>query len=335
MTTVPRLGALAALTLLATTLIVPQAARADELGTSARPAGFVVHSAEETLRDFCSTVDGRLVFTVPGGASWELVTSTADPSVSNPGDGGFHPFDVAEVEAALGGVHYPLQRIAAEVFLLPFPRRDGLDSAAGPGLILLSPGVRPISSGQQQAEFVHELGHVVQYALMPDADTQGWSRYRQLRGITDVTTYSAGSIHADRPHEIFAEDFRALFGPQAANAAGTIENAALTYPTSVAGLPEFVWSLSDAPIAPGALTVLGSLSRGDVSLERLGAASCALDLFDLSGRRIASLPPRAGGPGVRWTWDGRDDGGRLVRGAVIFARTRDGRGGVARIVRLP
>ncbi len=335
MTTAFRTSALAAFALLAVAVVLPQPAPADEIGAAARPTGFRVHSADETLRDYCRTVNGDLVFTAPGGASWTLVTSTDDPSISNPGDGAFHPFDVAQVEDALAGVRYPLGRVAAEVFVLPYPRLHGLDSAAGPGLILLSPGVLPIPPEQQQAEFVHELGHVVQYALMPDTDAQGWDRYRRLRGIEDATTYSSTAMHADRPHEIFAEDFRALFGPAEANTAGTIENASLTYPTQVPGLADFVWSLSDAPIAPGALTVLGSTSRGAVRLVRRGPATCPLDLYDLAGRRLATLAPQADALGARWSWDGHDGTGRLVRGTVVFARARDGLGGVARIVRLP
>lgn len=337
MTTFQRSSGLAALALLAGAVVTLSApAGANELGTAIRPSSFRVHDAAETLRDYCRTTDdGRLVFTAPGGASWELVTSIDDPAIANRGDGAFHPFDVAQVEAALAGVRYPLGRVAAEVFVLPFPRRAGLESAAGPGMILLSPGVREMAAEQQQAEFVHELGHVVQYALMPDTDVQAWARYRALRDIEDDATYSGASIHANRPHEIFAEDFRALFGPAAATSAGTIENAALAYPTQVEGLPQFFFALTDAAPLPGSLTVLGSTSRGTVQLVRQGRPPVTLDLFDVTGRRLVSLRPSFDMSGSTWTWDGRDASGAMVRGAVVFARARDGEGGVARIVRLP
>jgi hypothetical protein len=39
--------------------------------------------------------------------------------------------------------------------------------------------------------------------------------------------------------------------------------------------------------------------------------------------------------GVSWRWDGRDASGRTVRGAVVFARARDGVGGSVRVTRLP
>ena len=332
MTLALRLRGLAALTLLALASALPSApARAGDPGT----AGFRIHSAEETLRDYCRWTDGKLVFSIPGGASWELVTSTDDPAISNPGDGEFHPFDPAQVELALAGVRYPLERISADVFILPFPRRAGLESAAGPRLVLLSPGVRPIDPAQQQAEFAHELGHVVQCVVLPDSDTENWARYRELRGIADEGVYSGGSIHADRPHEIWAEDFRVLFGPQLANTAGTIENAELEYPTLVTGLSSFMQALAGAPVPPGALAVLGGGARGAVRLARAGYSPASLDLFDVSGRRVATVAPLADGLGASWLWDGRDAAGRDVRGAVVFARVRDGLGGTTRIVRLP
>ena len=106
----------------------------------------------------------------------------------------------------------------------------------------------------QHAEFVHELGHVVQYALMPDPDQERWSRYRLLRGIEDAETFSSTSPHADRPHEIFAEDFRALFGGATANYSGSIENASLESPQRVAGLESFMREL----VGPALVSTLQS-----------------------------------------------------------------------------
>lgn len=311
------------------------AGRASEVSAASGSSGIRIHSAAETLSGYCRWVDGVLVFTVPGGSSWELVTSIDDPVIANRGDGAFHPFDPAQVEVALAGVRYPLDRISAEVFVLPYPRRLGLESAAGPGLILLSPGVREMSSAQQVAEFTHELGHVVQHVVMPDSDTESWSRYREMRGIDDASVYTSSAMHADRPHEIWAEDFRVLFGAQLANTAGTIENSELEYPTLVVGLTSFMASLASAPAKPGALAVLGSGARGAVRLARAGFAPAPLDLFDVSGRRLATVAPLADALGSTWLWDGRDAAGRDVRGAVVFARARDGLGGTTRIVRLP
>ena len=320
--------------LLAALSAVP--ARADEIpaGGAARSSRIVIHDAQETLRGWCrADSQGVLRLVLPGGMTFELVTSTDDPAISNHGDGIFHPFDADEVRAALAAVSYPLDDVAAEVFILPYPRRADLSSAAGPGLILLSPGVYAVSREQQQYELVHELGHVVQYARLPDQDATTWGRYRALRGITDEDVYSNSAAHADRPHEIFAEDFRGLFGGPLARSTGNIENSSLTPPTQVAGLADFMLSLAGPP-----LTVLLGASpnpaRGPVRFSRKGSAAVALDLFDLAGRRLATVAPEPVFDGVRWSWDGRDESGSRAAPGVVFARLRDG-SAAARVTLLP
>jgi hypothetical protein len=313
-------------------VLAARPAAASELRASAaHVAGIVVHDAGETLREFCRSDGGRLYLELPDGSRWELVTSPADPEITNPGDGMFHAFEPAEVSAALDQVSYPLGRVSAEVFILPYPRRESLESAAGPGLILLSPGVRALSREHQHSEFVHELGHVVQYALLPDADVSGWAEYAHMRGLLPGVN-TASAPHADRPHEIWAEDFRALFGGAAANSAGTIENAALAYPTQVAGLDRFMASVvaNAAASGPARLAVV-PLAHGAVSFSRFGTRAAVLDVFDAAGRRLASVPPTLGSNGVAWSWDGTDRSGRPVRATVVFARARDGQGGAVRV----
>ncbi len=309
-------------------------AAANELQSSLRGNGIVVHDATETLQSYCRWVDGKLMFDMPGGASWELVTTIDDPAILNRGDGSFHPFDAAEVRSALAGVSFPLERVAAEVFVLPYPRRAGLESAAGRGVILLSPGVRPVAVETQHAEFTHELGHVVQYALMPDADTTAWARYRRVRGIEDVNKFASTSLHVDRPHEIFAEDFRVLFGDHLANYSGSIENASIAYPASVVGLDAMMLGLADAPALVSSITVTSAV-HGQVALARNGSSASDLDVFDVAGRRVATLAGVRDAAGCHWNWDGRDGSGTRIGATVLFARARDGRGGVARIVLLP
>lgn len=309
-------------------------ASANELSSSARGNGVVIHSADETLQNYCRWEGAQLMFQIPGGSSWELITTTTDPSIVNKGDGAFHPFDVAQIRSALDAIRYPLARVSAEVFVLPYPRRNGLDSAAGPGLILLSPGVRVITPEQQHSEFTHELGHVVQYTLIPDADSAGWNRYRRMRGI-DAAAFAGSAAHSDRPHEIFAEDFRVLFGGALANYSGTIENASLIYPTMVSGLQDFMVELASAPVAMTPLHVVGASYRGAVQFARTGMGAATLEIYDVTGRHLTTLLPVASASGATWSWDGRDESGRGVKGEVVFARARDGRGGVARITRLP
>ena len=326
----PDCSALTALALAAAAGLAGYPAAASELRASATSvAGIVIHDAAETLRDYCHGEDGRLYLELPGGSRWELVTSTSDPSVTNHGDGAFHAFEPAEVLAALAQVRFPLRQLSADVFILPYPRRASLESAAGPGLILLSPGVRTLSREHQHSEFVHELGHVVQYALLPDADRNEWGEYAHMRGL-DPALNTATAPHADRPHEIWAEDFRALFGGALANSNRTIENAALAYPTQVQGLDAFMRSLAGADAATRSRLTTSSVARGALTFSRFGAGSSVLDLYDAAGRRLASLEPTVGMNGVSWTWDGTDRSGRTVRGALVFARARDGSGGTAK-----
>ena len=306
-------------------------ARANELGTAAGPTGtgLVLHDAAETWKEWCrADADGRLWLVLPSGVRYELVTSTGDPAVANPGDGSFHSFDLDVVRAAIAGCGVPLDGLAAHVFLLPFPRRAGLESAAGPGLVLLSPGVLPLSREQQHAEVAHELGHVFQYARMPDEDLASWDRYRVLRGIVDPTIYDADAPHQDRPHEIFAEDFRALFGGALANYSGSIENETLAPPQQVPGLVEFFRALSSAGAGPR-LAATPNPARGPVTFARSGGEGAAVDLFDVAGRRIATLAPTQGPAGPRWIWDGVAAGDV----AVVFARER-GTSTISRVTRL-
>jgi hypothetical protein len=316
---------------------------ANELGVTTIPTTnrIVIHDAAETLRDWCRRdARGVLWLVVPGGARFELVTSISDSAITNRGDGAFHVFDATEARAALAGVQYPLEDLAADVFILPYPRRGGLCSAAGPGLILLSPGVYPLPREQQHKEFCHELGHVVQYARMPDGAVVSWNRYRALRDIDDTSVYWEGAEHADRPHEIFAEDFRALFGDQPAPAIGSVENGSLVPPARVPGLASFMLELA-GQTPRLALSARPNPARGPITFTCAGMGPAPLDIFDLAGRRIVTLAPETASDVVRWIWDGRDEAGRCVGPGVVFARARDARAlpgapaGTLRVTLLP
>lgn len=316
-------------------LMLAAVAHSSESGTSGGAGALTIHDADETLRQWCrADGDGRLWLEIGADARFELVTSIEDAAIVNKGDGAFHPYERAQVEAALAAVDYPVGGLRIDVFILPYPRRAGLESAAGPGVILLSPGVRPLSREQQHAEFVHELGHVVQYAKLPDADTEGWADYRRLRGIEDAARFHEGASHECRPHEIFAEDFRALFGGATANYSGAIENASLTPPAQVAGLREFVLSL-DGPALAVRLAATPNPSRGAVTFARAGTSRAPVDVIDVSGRRVATLEPYAVSGGTEWRWDGRVGSAPAPVPTILFARERAAGGGVARITRLP
>ncbi len=321
-------------TLLAS-LMLAAVARSTELVASGAPRDLAFHDAGETLRDWCRWDDaGRLWLVLPDSSRFELVTSVNDAAIANPGDGAFHPFELGEVHAALDELSYPVAGLRADVFLLPFPRRAGLESAGGPGLVLLSPGVRPLSREQQHAEFVHELGHVVQQARLPDHATGDWTAYRRMRGIEDPIVFSASAPHAQRPHEIFAEDFRALLGGATANSTGTIENPALTPPQLVPGLREFVLSLAGHALR-ARLSGAPNPSRGAVTFSRAGTSAAMLDVFDVGGRRLAAVAPMPVAGGTEWRWDGRAARGTAMGPAIVFARERAGAAEPVRVALVP
>ena len=324
------------LSLLCATACLASPSWASEVSArGAAVSGLHVCDVRQTLSQYCSWRGDKLFLVLPGGLEFELITSIDDPDISNRGDGAFHPFDAAQVNAAYADVRFPLGGIAADVYLLPYPRRGSLESAAGPGLVLLSPGVRPLAVAQQQAEAVHELGHVVQYARLPDSDRQGWDAYRKLRGIEDERVYAPGSPHANRPHEIFAEDFRALFGGAGATTSGTIENAQLEPPLQVSGLDRFLLGLAEPELAASStLHASPSITHGRVQFQRSRGAPQPLDVYDVAGRPVASLQPVAADGIVTWNWDGRDGRGRAVAPGVWFARTRDG-SAATKVTRLP
>lgn len=87
---------------------------------------------------------------------------------------------------------------------------------------------------------VHELGHQIDFQLMDDNKRL---LYKKIRGIEDLTTYNdSSSVYINRPQEIFAEDFRLLFGGEASRKASHL-NSSLQDPTKSAKLKDFFISL--------------------------------------------------------------------------------------------
>jgi hypothetical protein len=81
---------------------------------------------------------------------------------------------------------------------------------------------------------------------------------------------------------------------------------------------------------PPALVAIPTVTRGDVRFLLPAAADrAAVDVFDVSGRRVRTL----GSSGGEARWDGSDAGGVRVPAGVYFGRTPDG-GGAARVVLL-
>src|SRR5262245_4025006 len=215
--------------------------------------------AQEVLDRFCVRQGGHLYLSLPGSEPQELITSTEDPAVAQVGDGVFHPLDRRTVEEALQGLDFPVDRVAAAVYVLPYPRRAGLESAASHGAILLAPGTLPVPATTVHAVVAHEFGHVVQRTFAPHG-SPAWSEYLKRRGLSeDAPLSSSVSEHADRPAEIFAEDFRVLLGSEAARGDGSVENAALVAPRLLDGLDSF---LRDLPERARRTAMAGAFASG-------------------------------------------------------------------------
>ena len=291
--------------------------------------------AEEVLDRFCHRQGGRLYFSLPGWLPQELITSTEDDAIAQKGDGVFHPLDRGLVEEALQALDFPVDRVDAAVYVLPYPRRAGLESAASHGAILLAPGTSPAPATTVHAVVAHEFGHVVQRALAP-VGSPAWSEYLARRGLgADQAESAALGPHAGRPAEIFAEDFRVLLGGSLARGDGTIENATLLSPDFLPGLDDF---LRDLPERARRTALAGAFASGRsiaafpnpfrqaVTLSAppalaIGAlpATRTLRVLDVRGREVRRQEITVAGDGsVTWRWDGTDArGGRLAAGTYF------------------
>jgi hypothetical protein len=258
---------------------------------------------------------------------YQFVTDIADPVVANKGDGRFHPMPLDDVVAALGAVRFADVTLPVRVFVLPYPRREVLDSSARADLIMLTPGVREISDSTIHFTVTHELGHIFQYRWMPDEDLEAWDDYNALRGIEDSSVYNAGAIHRNRPHEVFAEDFRFLFGGSLSTSSGTIENPDLALPSNVPGLEEFILALPDARRATAAQIVPTPNPFNpstEIRVEFEGRArdrDVQLRVFDAQGRQVRHLYHDVLRVNqLRVPWDGRNENGRRAASGVYFTR---------------
>jgi hypothetical protein len=276
--------------------------------------------ADEVLAEYTQpSLDGELLFKDPSGALVRLITSTDDPEISNPGDGSFHPADVAAVVAALESLSTSFTApLDVTIFVLPYPRSGSLSSSATTQAIFLSPGVYPMEDGETlRALVVHELGHVIEQHFL-SSDPETWNTYIALREIGDDTTYDPSGPHAYRPAEIFAEDFRVLFGDTLASA-NPIENPTLAPPGQVSGLYDWFVNLSKQysltsdvaartespslrlypnPLPSGASFTLERSAEPDGPGTAHGDLTARL--HDVSGRVVAELV-LAARDGARWS----------------------------------
>jgi hypothetical protein len=290
--------------------------------------------------------EGRLVFRLPNGDRYLFIEDTSDPAIINKGDGSFHPMSVEEVLRALDMIDVQGRRIECEiiVYILPYPRHGFLSSTATGNTIFLSPGVYEVSTYFVAFTVTHEFGHVFQHTYVHVSVADRWETYLRIRGIYNHPLYTDVSPHCNRPREIFAEDFRYLFGGEEACYTHSIENPYLSLPDQVEGLEAFIVSMLSPIVAsmpehgvPSREAIVSAVNFPnpfnptttiEVTLnEETGAVPCEVEIsiYRVDGSLLRTLyHGEAGGAVFRATWDGRDTRGADAPSGVYFYRVRSG-----------
>lgn len=284
---------------------------------------------------------GNLVFYPEGGGSYILIEDVSSPFITNQGAGEFFPMSEEIVMQALREIDIDgrMVEMHIDIYILPMPRLYYMCSTSTGCRIFLSPGVWEISASTTASVVTHEFGHCYQKAYMPDGDVEGWEAYLDLRGILDDPVYTEGAIHMNRPSEIFAEDFRILFGGELAVYPGSIENPYLVQPTAVAGLEEFMASLAGAAVeveVPAGSEIIASVGNYPNPFNPVTTIRAAFN-GPVIGRDVSVKIFAANGSLVRdlWsgevsqetfekTWDGMNDYGARAASGIYFYRVTAG-----------
>ncbi len=306
-----------------------------------------VYSPETILGAMTERDDeGRLIFKLPNGDCYLFIEDTSDPAIINKGDGSFHPMKVDEVLRALDMIDVRGRRVECEitVYILPYPRYGYLRSTASGNTIFLSPGVYEASTYFVAFTVTHEFGHVFQHTYLPVSGADRWETYLRLRGICDNPMYTDASIHCSRPREIFAEDFRYLFGGEEACYTHSIENPDLPPPDEVEGLEAFIVSVLSPVVAsmpehgaPSRQTILSAANFPnpfnpsttiEVTLNETAEAAprdVDISIYRVDGSLVRTLyHGGVTGAVLSSTWDGRDARGADAPSGVYFYRVRSG-----------
>ena len=168
---------------------------------------------------------GRLILRLSDGTAYQLVEDILDPQIVNKGDGSFHPVSADWVIEALAKVDVAGEDVDmhVEIYVLPLPRSGILASSACGEKIFLSPGVRE-SIAVSSLSRPRTSSATFSSAISLRGNRGTWGDYLKLRGLEDDAVYSADAPRANRPVEIFAEDFRYLFGGSEARYSGGSES---------------------------------------------------------------------------------------------------------------
>jgi hypothetical protein len=283
----------------------------------------------DDLASRLTTYQGAPAIELPDGRMIPVITDISDPSIYNKGDGRFHPFDTALVDHVIGNIRHPRLPLEMTVYLLPYPRRGVLTSSTTGNEMFLSPHVRDIEPAVASYIIAHELGHVFHNRFM-GADR--WRQYRALRGIDDESVYNDYAAHAYRPREIFAEDFRVLFGGEEAYFGGQVENTSIAQPEAIAGLAGFYERIAaegesrermDATSSPNPFNpeteIRVTLPAGATMFERV-----SVRVYAVTGALVRDLYEGVATGDLAVRWDGRDHSGSQVASGTYYAQVRMG-----------
>ncbi|HUV37316.1 MAG TPA: FlgD immunoglobulin-like domain containing protein, partial [Patescibacteria group bacterium] len=230
------------------------------------------------------------------------------------------------------------------VYILPYPRYGFLGSSASGNTVFLSPGVCEPTGCFTAFTITHEFGHIFQHVFAPTDESGRWENYLRVRGIYDDPRYTESSQHRNRPREIFAEDFRYLFGGEEACYTHSLENSSLMLPDMVEGLEEFFISLLSPVVAsaPDGETpphdgIVSSANfpnpfNPSTTIEVLfgrpaeaAPHNVELSIYRADGSLVRTLyRGEVGGTVFRAGWDGRDASGAAAPSGVYFYRFRSG-----------
>jgi hypothetical protein len=285
----------------------------------------------EDLSSRLTTYQGSPAIELPDGRMIPVITDISDPSVYNKGDGRFHPFTPGLVDHALAEIRHPDLRMDAKIYLLPYPRRGTLVSSTSGNEMFLSPHVLDIESVVASYVIAHELGHVFHNRFMTPG-SRSWRDYRALRGIGDETRFNDLAAHAFRPREIFAEDFRVLFGGSDAYFGGHVENPDVSEPEAVAGLADFYLRVvRDEPSQRIAATSSPNPFNPETEIRvalPAGAAGTvdrvSVRVYAVTGALVRELYDGMATGDFSVRWDGTDNRGVHIASGTYYAQIRAG-----------
>jgi hypothetical protein len=285
-----------------------------------------VYSADD-LAARLTTYAGSAAILLPDGRYLPVITDINDPAIYNKGDGSFHPFSSAMLERVLAAVEHPRMALEVRVYLLPYPRRNVLVSSTSGNELFLSPHVLDIDPSVGAYIIAHELGHAFHNRFMPEGSS-AWTDYRRLRGIQDTSKYYDTASHAYRPREIFAEDFRVLFGGAEAAFDGRIENTEIASPDVIPGLDSFMIGLATARGREARIAATSYPNPFNPETEiRIGipvdlaerGERVTVRVYDVTGALVRTLHEGRASDELTVGWDGRDATGNRVASATYYA----------------